>query len=164
LNPDNKSLGGALVAAATSAIGVAFLGGCLYPYLMRLWFVSGTPVIRPSYNDINLGVLLEFGVLTAMVALPATLVLTCGVGFPLFRLWIRCGYSNVAAYVGGGIIIAMIGALVAAAAHLVADFLSDGNFMFALLILGVSGPVAGFVVWYVLRPSGHEQAVQVNRN
>jgi hypothetical protein len=37
---------------------------------MRLWFVSGTPVIRPSYNDINLGVLLEFGVLTAMVALP----------------------------------------------------------------------------------------------
>jgi hypothetical protein len=132
----------------------------LYPFLVRLWSVSRVSTMRPSYNDLNLGVLLEFGLLTAMIALPATLVLTCGVGFPLFRLWIRRGYSSVAVYVGGGIIIAAVGASIIAAAHILTGLFSGSDFVFAMLILGVSGPVAGFVVWYVLQHSGQEQAIK----
>jgi hypothetical protein len=158
MNPHRKPLGGALVAAAISAIGIAFLSGCFYPFLLRLWSVSAATAVRPSYNDAGFMVLLNFGLITAMVALPVTLALTCGVGLPLFRLWMRRGYSSVAAYIGGGIIIAMVGALIIATAHFLADFLVDSNFLFAMLIIGVSGPVAGFVVWYVLQRSSQEHA------
>jgi hypothetical protein len=105
------------------------------------------------YNDLNIMVLLSFGLLTAMIALPVVLVLTCGIGLPIFRLWVRRGYSNVALYVAGGIIIAVIGALIVAAAHAVGGFLSGSDLRFAMLLIAVSGPVAGFVVWYVLRRS-----------
>lgn len=88
-----------------------------------------------------------------MTVLPGAIALTGGVGYPLFRLWVRRGYSNIAAYVGGGIIVAMIGALIVAAAHTFAGFLLGKDFVFAMLLIAVSGPVAGFVVWYVLRRS-----------
>lgn len=97
--------------------------------------------------------LVEIGLTTAMIALPVVLALTCGVAWPLFRLWMRRGYSGVAAYVAGGIIVAMIGAIIIAAAHVFADFLIGSDFLFAMLLVAVSGPVAGFVVWYVLQRS-----------
>jgi hypothetical protein len=37
---------------------------------------------------------------------------------------------------------------------LLSDFLTlDSDFRFAMLLIAVSGPVAGFVVWYILRRS-----------
>jgi drug/metabolite transporter (DMT)-like permease len=94
--------------------------------------------------------LVEFGFTTAMITLPVVLALTCGVAWPLFRFWVRQGYSSVAAYVGGGVIVATIGAVIIGAAHSF-GFLIGTDFWFAMLLLAVSGPVAGFVVWYVLQ-------------
>lgn len=34
-----------------------------------------------------------------------------------------------------------------------AGFLTESDFWFAMLLIAVSGPTAGFVVWYVLRRS-----------
>lgn len=94
--------------------------------------------------------LVEIGFVTAMITLPVVLALTCGVAWPLFRFWVRQGYSSVAAYVGGGVIVATIGAVIIGAAHTF-GFLIGTDFWFAMLLLAVSGPVAGLVVWYVLR-------------
>jgi hypothetical protein len=153
VNASNKSLGGALVAAVVSVIGISFLGGCLYPFLGSFWLSPSGAEAPPKYNDLNAVILLYFGFITAMIALPAALVLTYGVARPIFRLWISRGYSNVVAYISGGIIIAAIGALIMAAAHTFAGFLVYGDFRFAMLLMAVSGPVSGFVVWYVLRRS-----------
>ena len=97
--------------------------------------------------------LVEFGFTTAMITLPVVLALTCGVAWPLFRHWIRRGYSGVAVYVAGGIIVATIGALLIAAAHIFCDFLVDNDFRFAMLLIEICGPIAGFVMWRVLRRS-----------
>jgi len=97
--------------------------------------------------------LVEIGLTIAMITLPAVLALACGVAWPLFRLWLRRGYSGVAAYVSGGVIVATIGAVVIAAAHTLGGLLMGTDFWFAMLLLAVSGPAAGFVVWYVLRGS-----------
>jgi hypothetical protein len=152
ITPDaRKHLGAALLAAAASVIGIAFIGGCFYPYFPQMWSAHHPSPARATYNDAGLVVLLEFGLLTAMTVLPGAIALAYGVGYPLFRLWIRRGYSNVAVYVGGGIIVAMTGALIIAAAHTFTGFLLGSDFLFAMLLIAVSGPVAGFVVWYVLQ-------------
>jgi hypothetical protein len=95
----------------------------------------------------------EIGLLTALVALPVTFALTLGISLPLFRLWIRRGYTNVAFYVSGGLVTALVGASVLTVAHIFDDFMVDSNFLFAVVLMGVSGPIAGLVVWYVLRRS-----------
>jgi hypothetical protein len=154
ITPDARQhLGAALLAATASVICIAFIGGCFYPYFPQLWSAHYPSPARATYNDAGLAILLEFGLITAMTVLPGAIALTGGVGYPLFRLWVRRGYSNIAAYVGGGIIVAMIGALIVAAAHTFAGFLLGKDFVFAMLLIAVSGPVAGFVVWYVLRRS-----------
>jgi hypothetical protein len=80
--------------------------------------------------------------------------LTFGIAFPLFRLWIRRGYSNVAEYIGGGVVVAATGAVLITMAHvLFSDFLTDSDFRFAILLIGICGPVAGAAVWYVLQRS-----------
>lgn len=86
-----------------------------------------------------------------MVALPVILALTWGVGFPLFRGWIRRGYSGTGAFAGGGIIIALVGALVVFMVHAFTDMLLDRDFFFAILLLMAAGPIAGLVVRHVLR-------------
>jgi hypothetical protein len=111
---------------------------------------------RPVYREIDLGVSFELGVITAMIALPAVLALTLGIGFPLFRYYVRRGYSSVAAYVGGGIVIALVGASLIAIAHSATDFLASSDVAFAFLLLAVCGPVGGVVVWWVLRRSDSE--------
>jgi hypothetical protein len=149
-------LGGALLAAATSVVGLAFIGGCLY----GLWMGRGpvhTPFgVRPN-SGASIGDLLPVGFITALIASPAAFVLTLGAGFPLFHLWVRRGYSSIAVYVGGGIIVAMIAALIMVVAHTFAGFLLGNDFLFAMLLIAVSGPVAGFVVWCVLRRSIQER-------
>jgi len=146
------SLGSALLAAGLSVIGIAFVGGCVYGILMAQGPVHTPFGVHPK-TDTYIGGPLLLGFMVAVMTLPATFVLTFGIGFPLFYFWRRLGYSSVAAYVGGGVIIALIGELVIAAAHILAGFLLGGDFLFAMLLIAVSGPVAGFVVWRVLRRS-----------
>jgi hypothetical protein len=146
-----KHLGAAILAAVASVICIAFIGGCFYPHFRQMWRGHHPSPPRATYNDAGLVVLLEFGLLTAMAVLPGAIALAYGVGYPLFRLWIRRGYSNVAVYVGGGIIVAITGALIIAAAHTFTGVLLGSDFLFAMLLIVVSGPVAGFVVWYVLQ-------------
>lgn len=111
-----------------------------------MWSAHHPSQARLTYNDAGLGILLEFGLITAMTVLPGAIALAGGVGYPLFRLWVRRGYSNIAVYVGGGVIVAMIGALVIAAAHAFTGFLLGSAFLFAILLISISGPVAGFVI------------------
>jgi hypothetical protein len=145
-------LGRALMAAGVTAVFLAFIGCCAYGY----WLAQG-PVHAPfgvrSNSGTNLVELLPMGFVTALIALPMVLALTLGAGLPLFRLWLRRGYSSVAAYIGGGIIVAAIGTLIVAAAHVFAGFLLGSDFIFSVLLIGISGPIAGFVIWYVLRHS-----------
>lgn len=152
---EGRRLGAALLAAATSAICVAFLVGCFYPYFSLL--LHGDRSISGTNNDASVMTLVEIGFVTAMITLPVVLALTCGVAWPLFRFWVRQGYSSVAAYVGGGVIVATIGAVIIDAAHNF-GFLIGTDFWFAMLLLAVSGPVAGFVVWYVLQRSTQQRA------
>jgi len=151
--PEGRRLGAALLAAATSAICIAFLVGGFYPYFSLL--LHGDRSIAGSNNDASVMTLVEIGFITAMIALPVVFALTCGVAWPLFRFWVRRGYSSLAAYVGGGVIVATIGAVIIGAAHTF-GFLIGTDFWFAMLLLAVSGPVAGLVVWYVLRRAERE--------
>lgn len=150
---EGRRLGAALLAAAISVLCVAFFIGCFYPYISLLLHDGSSFLISGKYNDISLMASLELGFITAMVTLPFMLALTIGIAWPLFRLWLRRGYSGVAAYVGGGVIVATIGAVVIAAAHTLGGFLMGTDFWFAMLLLAVSGPASGCVVWYVLRRS-----------
>jgi hypothetical protein len=152
---DQKHLGGALAAAGVVAIGVAFLGGCFYPFLVELMSPHTASGVRSSFSGVSPMILVDFGLFTAMIALPVTLVLIFGIGLPVFRLWIRRGYSNIAQYIGGGVIVAIIGVALIGVAHVLSvDFLIDSDFRFALLLIGICGPVAGLTVWYVLQRSG----------
>jgi len=157
-NLAQRRLGTALLAAAISALCMAFFIGCFYPYISLLLHDGGSFLISGKYNDISLMNSVELGFITAMFALPFILALTFGIAWPLFRHWIRRGFSGVAVYVASGIIVATIGALVIAAAHIFRDFLVGNDFWFAMLIIGASGPVAGFVVWYVLQHSSPQRA------
>jgi hypothetical protein len=154
---DQKQLGSALAAGGVSAIAVAFLGGCFYPAIMEWMSPYPASWVHTSDSGISTTVLLEIGLVTAMFALPVTLALGI-IGVPVFRLLVKRGYSNVAAYVGGGLIVAIAGAALIGAAHfLLADFLVDSDFWFAVLLIGISGPVAGITVWYVLQhPRGND--------
>lgn len=154
--PDPKHLGAALLAAAMTAVSVAFFAGCFYPYLLHLLLAGSPASTHAAKYEVSATILLNSGFITALVALPATLVLTYGVGFPLFRQWVRRGFSGFVAYVGGGIVVAIIGASIVALAHFYCGFLSGSDFSFAMLILAVCGPVAGFVVWYVLMRLGSQ--------
>jgi hypothetical protein len=149
---NQPSLGRALMAAGVVAVFLAFIGGCAYGY----WLAQGpihTPFgIRPN-SETNLVELLPMGFVTALIALPAILALILGAGLPLFRLWLRRGYSSAAAYIGGGVIVAAIGNLIMASAHVFAAFLLGSDFVFSMLLIGISGPIAGFVIWCVLRRS-----------
>ena len=144
-----KPLGSALLAAVASVVGVAFIGGCLY----GLWLGRGpadAPLGVHSNTGPSIADLLPFGGITALIAFPSAAVLSLVVGAPLFRLWLRRGYSGVAAYVAGGLIVAMVGAVIIGAAHLFAGFQIETHFWFIMLLIAVSGLTAGFVVWYVL--------------
>ncbi len=44
----------------------------------------------------------------------------------------------------------MVGAVIIGAAHLFAGFLIETHFWFVMLLIGISGLTAGFVVWYML--------------
>jgi hypothetical protein len=147
--PDQNALGGALVAGALSSIVVAFFGGCVYALVLGL----GRHSSAAGSSDSSIMVVPEIGFLAALVALPVTFALTFAVSLPLFRLWIRRGYTTVAMYVGGGFVPALVGASILTAAHIFDDFMVDSTFLFAVALMGVSGPVAGFVVWYVLQRS-----------
>ena len=97
---------------------------------------------------------IDFGFIIAMMTFPVVVALTCGVAWPVFRHLIRRGYSGATAYVAGGVIVAAIGALLVAVAHISRNFLVDNDFWFAILLIGICGPVAGVVTWWVLqRPS-----------
>jgi hypothetical protein len=149
--PDQNALGGALVAGALSSVVVAFFGGCVYALVLGLGRHS-------SDGASSIMVVPEIGFLAALVALPVTFALTFAVSLPLFRLWIRRGYTTVAMYVGGGLVPALVGASILTAAHIFDDFMVDSTFLFAVALMGVSGPVAGFVVWYVLQRSTQQRA------
>jgi hypothetical protein len=148
-NSIERPLGSALLAAVTSVVGLAFIGGCLY----GLWLGRGpvgTPLgVGPSVGQ-NIVDLLTFGGITALIAFPSASVLSLVVGVPLFRLWLRRGYSGIGAYLAGGLIVAMVGAVIIGAAHFFAGFQIETHFWFILLLVAVSGLTAGFVVWYVL--------------
>jgi len=150
---EGRRLGTALLAAAISALCVAFFIGCFYPYISLLLHDGRSFLISGKYNDISLMASVELGFITAMVTLPFILALTFGIAWPLFRYWIRRGFLGLAVYIGGGIVIAMIGALVITAMHFFRNFLVSNDFEFALLLISICGPVSGFVVWYVLRRS-----------
>jgi hypothetical protein len=154
--PDQNALGVALLAGGLSSVCVAFLGGCIYPLVLGLGRHSLAG--RAPNGDPSIMIVPEIGVLTALVALPVTFALTLGISLPLFRLWVRRGYTNVAIYVSGGFVTALVGASILTAAHVFDDFMVDSNFLFAVVLMGVSGPVAGFVVWYVLQRSSQQRA------
>jgi hypothetical protein len=158
MKPDYRNLGIALLAAAVVTLGIAFIGGCFYPFLDRFWILPSVATPRPAHHDIDAGVSFELGILTAMIALPVIAVLAFGVGFPLFRHWVHRGYSNVVVYIGGGIIVAGIGAGLISVAHLLADVLARDDFVFAMLLLSISGPISGLVVWSVLKRAGRQSA------
>ena len=149
--PNKNALGGALVAGALSTVCVAFFGGCVYGFLLGLGRNSSTT--GATSGSASIMIVPEIGLLTALVALPVTFVLTFGISLPLFRLWIRRGYTNVALYVGSGLVTALVGASILLAAHIFDDFMVDSIFLFAVVLMAVSGPIAGLVVWYVLRQS-----------
>jgi len=152
---ESRHLGRALLAAAISAICVAFLVGCSYPYFSLLLHEGRLSSTPGTFNDAGPMTLMAFGLTTAMITLPVVAALTCAVAWPLFSLWLRRGYSGVAAYIGGGIIVAIAGAIAIGAAHVFASLLVNSDFGFALLLISIAGPVAGFVVWYVLQRSAH---------
>jgi Zn-dependent protease with chaperone function len=158
---EGRRLGTALLAAAISALCVAFFIGCFYPYISLLLHDGGSFLISRKYNDISLMNSVELGFITAMFTLPFILALTLGIAWPLFRYWIRRGFVGLAVYIGGGIVIAMIGALVITAMHFFCDFLVSTDFEFAMLLIGICGPVAGFVVWWVLQRS-NRRGLEIN--
>jgi hypothetical protein len=155
---EQRRLWKALLAAAISIICITFLLGCCYPYLFVLLDAVQSSSVPKTFNFASLVASIEIGFVIAMMTFPAVVALTWGVGWPVFRYSIRRGYSGVAAYVAGGVIVAGIGAIIVAVAHTLGGFLMDGDFRFAMLLLAVSGPVAGFVVWYVLQRSSQQRA------
>lgn len=108
---EERRLWAALLAAAISVIGLAFLLGCFYPYLFVLLDSDQSSSLSRTFNFASLTDSIEIGFAIAMMTLPAIVVLTCGVAWPVFRRWIRRGYSSFAAYGGGGLIVAMVGEL-----------------------------------------------------
>jgi hypothetical protein len=148
----------ALLAAATSAICISFLLGCFYPYLFVLMDADQSSGVYRTLNFASLMASIELGFVIAMMTIPAVVALTWGVGWPVFRQFIRRGYSGVAAYTIGGVFVAGIGIIVMAAAHTVGGFLMDGDFRFAILLITVSGPVAGLVVWCVLQRAAQQRS------
>ncbi len=154
---DQNALGGALVAGALSSVVVAFFGGCVYALVLGLGRHSAAAGSPDGASSIM--VVPEIGFLAALVALPVTFALTFAVSLPLFRLWIRRGYTTVAMYVGGGLVPALIGASILTAAHIFDDFMVDSTFLFAVALMGVCGPVAGFVVWYELRRANQQRTL-----
>lgn len=148
MDPKRTDFAKSLVAGAVSAIGVSFIGGCFYPYVMMKWLSQNVAKAPPTYDDLTISTTLEFGIIIAAIALPVIIVLTVGLALPLFRLWIRRGYASVAAFAAGGVIIATVGASIISVLHFAADFLVTNDYLFALVLIGTAGPVAGIVIWY----------------
>jgi hypothetical protein len=127
---------GALMVAWAAAVFVGFLAGCVYAIALGL-----------TEN------ILSIGAVTAIVTAPIAGVVVFALGWPLFRTWMRRGYSSALAHIGAGALIAAVTTLLVAAAHYFGGFLLGKDFPFALATIIVAGPVAALVVWLVLRDS-----------
>lgn len=147
-----------MVAVAIMSV-IAFVAGALYGFW--LWKNSvqslAVPHLKSGLSPLNI---LPFGFSAAVQAFPATVLLTFGGGIPLFRRWIARGYIRATAYVAGGIILALLGAAVLTLAHVLIDYLSSEAFWVSLMALALYGPIAGTVVWGVLRRSLIELAAE----
>jgi hypothetical protein len=130
-------------------IAVAVFAVVLLAFLVG--FVS--PIVFVGLPDTGVDTMgafsLAFGIgcVAALVTLPFAIISALVIGVPLFLYWRRRGFTSVAMYLLAGAIISGVLALVLALAHAVAGFLTGGfDFLLALSIIALGGPVAALTV------------------
>ena len=122
---------GALVLGALAAIAVAFVAGCVFAF---------------SFHDI--GIMVAFGGLFAMLATPVAVVVGLAVALPLFRYWVRPRQSSVVRPVVAALVLSAASALVV---RISMSTLIDGDLHFAIITAVVAGPIAALTIWVVAR-------------
>lgn len=143
-NPRDRLMRG-LLAAYGATILVSFIGGCVYAMMLGRSDAANVQPISP----LPLGAILGIGGVAALVTALIAAVAACVIALPLFAILLRHNVSSVAAYVGVGALLGLTVATIFIAAHYFADFLVIPYFGFWLLIVAISGTLAGVMFWIV---------------
>jgi hypothetical protein len=141
----SRLLGG-IAAAWAAVIGVAFLSGCVYPFVLD-YLVNGKVTFQTA--GILEGCFLV-GTVVALSAIPVATVVALGVAPPLFLAMRRNNYASLWAYYVAGLLLSFSAcALIAALHYFSTDFLSEFDFNYAICTMIVAGPVAALTVRHV---------------
>ena len=124
-------LAGAVVLGALAAIAVAFVAGCVFAF---------------RFHDI--GVMVAFGGLFAMLGPPVAVVVGLAVGWPLFRYWVRPRQSSIVRAVVAGLILSASAALIV---RISMNTLINSDLRFAIVTAVLAGPISALTVWVIAR-------------
>jgi hypothetical protein len=137
-----------LFGAGATAMGVAFLAGCVYAGI-----VSTSPGESFRLTADMLEVMLAIGGAAAMSAMPIAAIAALALGLPIFGFFISRNYASPLVYLGGGVLISLAVAGTLAAAHYFFDFLDFGpDFRLAIYAATTAGPVSSIALWFAVRP------------
>jgi hypothetical protein len=137
-----------LFAASATAMGVAFLAGCVYAGIVG---TSQGESFRLTADMLD--VMLAIGGVAAMSAMPVAAIAALALGLPIFGFFVSRNYESPLVYAGGGVLISLTVGGTLAAAHYFFDFLDfDPDFRLAIYAATAAGPVSSMAFWFAVRP------------
>jgi hypothetical protein len=134
-----------LLAAYGVTVLVAFIGGCIYATTLG----SDHEGNLQPVGSLPLGAILGIGVVVALATAVIAAVAAFALALPLFAFLLRRNVSSAVAYLGAGVLLALATIAIFALAHYFADFLTGSDFLFGLLAIAITGPLAGAMFWIV---------------
>src|SRR5580658_2459507 len=124
---------GAIMAGWAATVGVAFLSGSAYAFLVG----NG----RGRFEWPPFEAVAGIGVVAALTTMPFALAIGSFVALPVFRYWVLRAPASVPRYLAAGLLFSVVGVLLVTLFNRAID-LVDSDYKLALTIAAISGPVS----------------------
>jgi hypothetical protein len=89
------------------------------------------------------------GVAAATLAAPVAACIAIIIGAPIFGSMFKSGIRSAVAYALAGFLISLLAVGLLIVAHRRMELLVHEDFIFALLLIGIAGPMSGTIFWWL---------------
>lgn len=132
-----------------AVLAVAFSAGFVYPAVL-----IGRAPLAPDALFFSFLIGMTF----VFIAAPVAALVGFAIGGLLFRAVLVRGYQSRVAYLSAGLLLSFVAAALVGLAHFRWGFLGSYDFRYSLFTIGISGPIAGWVIWK------HAQTIKESSN
>ena len=133
-----------LALAWAAVVVLALLSGPLY--MLVTWVIYVKMEHLPSYGEWDWSILelfLMVGVAAVTLTAPVAACIAIGIGAPLFGVMFKSGVRSTLGYALAGLLISLLAASLLFLVHNFRAFLVHEDFIFALSLIGIAGPISG---------------------